>query len=107
MRHSERISREGGGGGVLRHFHTYVSSGHFFGLKFLNFNIFWGFQRNEFFGGYKDFLFFFCFFLFLFFFCGGGGGGWGSSQKGLGCLLIFQMLPKLSLFIRYHWYPFE
>ena len=31
----------GGGGGVLRYFHTYVGSGHFLGFKILNFNI-WG-----------------------------------------------------------------
>ena len=30
----------GGGGEVLRYFHTYVSSGHFLGFKILNFNIF-------------------------------------------------------------------
>ena len=29
-----------GGGGVLWYFHTYVGSGHFLGLKILNFNIF-------------------------------------------------------------------
>ena len=35
--------------GVLWYFHTYVGSGHFLGLKILNFNIFWGFQKNEYF----------------------------------------------------------
>ena len=38
--------------------HTYVGSGYFGGFKILNFNIFWGFQKNEY-----------------FFFVGGGGGG--------------------------------
>ena len=28
-------------GGVNLTFHTYVGSGHFFGFKILNFNIFW------------------------------------------------------------------
>ena len=32
----------GGGGGVLCNFHTYVGSGHFWGFKILNNNIFWG-----------------------------------------------------------------
>ena len=43
-----------GGGGerdVLRYFHTYVGSGHFLGFKILNFNIFGGFQKNEYFWG--------------------------------------------------------
>ena len=31
------------------YFHTYVGSGYFFGFKILNFNIFWGFQKNDFF----------------------------------------------------------
>ena len=35
----------GGGGGVFRYFHTYLCSGHFLGLKILNFNIFGGFQK--------------------------------------------------------------
>ena len=47
----------GGGGGVLWYFNTYVGSGHsFFGFKILNFNIFGGFQINEYFLGYEDFL---------------------------------------------------
>ena len=41
----------GGGGGVLWYFHTYVGSVHFFGFEILNFNIFWGFQKNEYFLG--------------------------------------------------------
>ena len=41
----------GGGGGVLWNFHTYIGSAHFFGFKILNFNIFWGFQKNEYFLG--------------------------------------------------------
>ena len=39
----------GGEGGVLWYFHTYVGSGHL-----LNFNIFWGIQKNKFFLGYDD-----------------------------------------------------
>ena len=38
-------------GGVLRYFHTYIGSAHFFGFKIMNFNIFWGFQKNEYFFG--------------------------------------------------------
>ena len=41
----------GGGGGVLRYFLTYVGSDHFLGLKILNFNIVWGFQKNKYFFG--------------------------------------------------------
>ena len=44
-----------GGGGVLWYFHTYVGSGHFLGFKFFYFNIFWGFQKNEYSLGYEDF----------------------------------------------------
>ena len=47
------------GGGVLRYFHTYVGSDHFLGVKFLNFNIFWGFQKNEYFLGYENFVYIF------------------------------------------------
>ena len=36
-RHGESL---GGGGGVLCYFFTHVGSDHFFGVKFLNFNIF-------------------------------------------------------------------
>ena len=43
----------------------YVGSGYFFGFKILNFNIFWGFQKNEYFWGYEDFVDIF----------------WGSSQN--------------------------
>ena len=42
--------------GVLRYFLTYVSSDHFLGFKILNFNIFWGFQKNVYFLGYEDFV---------------------------------------------------
>ena len=38
-------------GAVLSYFHTYVGSGHFWGLKILNFNILGGFQNI--FGGMK------------------------------------------------------
>ena len=30
--------------------------GSFFGFKILNFNIFWGFQKNKYFLGYEDFV---------------------------------------------------
>ena len=30
--------------------------GPFLGVKFWNFNIFWGFQKNEYFFGYKNFV---------------------------------------------------
>ena len=43
-------------GGVLWYFHTYVGSGHFLGVKNLNFNIFGGFQKNKYFFGYEDFV---------------------------------------------------
>ena len=43
----------GGGGGTLCYCHTYVGSAYFFGFKILNFNIFWGFQKNKFFLGMK------------------------------------------------------
>ena len=38
-------------GGILWYFYTYVGSGHFLGFKILNFNIFWGFQKNKYFFG--------------------------------------------------------
>ena len=42
-----------GGGGVLLYFHAYVGWGYFWGFKILNFNIFGGFQKTEYFGGMK------------------------------------------------------
>ena len=33
--------------------------GLFFGFKILNFNIFWGFQKNQYFLGYEDFVYIF------------------------------------------------
>ena len=42
-----------GGGHFDIFIHVYVGSGHFFGFKILNFNIFWGFQENEYFWGTK------------------------------------------------------
>ena len=45
------------GGGVLGYLHTYVGSGHFFGFKILNVNIFFCFsEKNEYFLGHEDFL---------------------------------------------------
>ena len=38
------------GEGVLRYFHTYVGLGHFW-AQILNFNILFGFQKNEYFLG--------------------------------------------------------
>ena len=43
---------QGGGGGTLN-FYTYVGSGYFFGVKILNFNIFWGVSKNRYFWGIK------------------------------------------------------
>ena len=37
-------------------FHTYVGSGHFLGVKNFEFQYFWGFQKNEYFFGYEDFV---------------------------------------------------
>ena len=34
-------------------FYTYVGSGHFLGFSILNFNIYGGFQKNEYFWGYE------------------------------------------------------
>ena len=42
--------------GVLRYFHTYVGASYFWGFKILNFDIFWGFQKNEYAFGYEDFV---------------------------------------------------
>ena len=47
---------QGVGGGYPRYFHTYVGSGHFWGFKILNFNSFLGFQKNEYFLGYEEFV---------------------------------------------------
>ena len=54
--------RVGGGTLIFSHIRRL---GPFFGFKILNFNIFWGFQKNEYFLGYEDFLDIF----------------WGSSQN--------------------------
>ena len=43
----------GGGGGVLLYFHAHVDSGYFWGFKILNFNIFGGFQKTEYFWDMK------------------------------------------------------
>ena len=58
--------------GVLWYFHTYVGSGHFWGVQNIKFQYFGGFQKKEYSLGYEDFV--------DFFFWGGGGGG-GSSQN--------------------------
>ena len=47
----------GGGGGGTRIVSYIRRFGSFFGgFKILNFNIFGGFQKNRYFGGYKDFV---------------------------------------------------
>ena len=48
----------GGGerGGGLRFSYIYVGWDHFWGFKILNFNIFGGFQKYHYFGGYEDFV---------------------------------------------------
>ena len=38
-------------GGVLGYFHAYVDSGHFWGIKIFNFNIFGVFRKMNIFGG--------------------------------------------------------
>ena len=43
----------GGGGGTLLLFYTYVGSGYFFGVQNFEFQYFWGFSKNNFFGGMK------------------------------------------------------
>ena len=56
---SARLYAQGGGGGVvLRYFHTYVGSRHFLGFKILNFNIFCGFQKKfkKYFLEYENFV---------------------------------------------------
>ena len=54
----------GGGGGGTQKFSYIPRLGSIFGLEYLNFNIFWGFQKKKTFLGYEDFMDFF----------------WGSSQ---------------------------
>ena len=48
----------GGGGGALIVSYNilYVGSAHFWGFKILNFNILWGFQKNEYIWGYEAFV---------------------------------------------------
>ena len=46
----------GGGGGGTRIFSHVRRLGPFLGFKILNFNIFGGFQKNEYFLGYDDFV---------------------------------------------------
>ena len=48
------LPRGGGGGGTLIFSHIRRLGPFFFGFKILNFNIFWGFEKNEhFLGGIK------------------------------------------------------
>ena len=44
----------GRGGGD--YFHAYIGLGFFWGFKILNFNIFGGFQKTEYFWGYQHFV---------------------------------------------------
>ena len=72
------------GGGVLLYFHTYVGSDYFLGFKVLNFNIFWGLHKNEYFLGYEDFVDIF----------------WGSSQNWaslMGHLYIYFLRSKYRI----------
>ena len=46
----------GGGGGELRFSYIFVGWDHFWGFKILNFNIFGGFQKYNYFWGYEDFV---------------------------------------------------
>ena len=52
----------GGGGegegcsGILWYFYTYVGSGHFWGVQNFEFQFLGGFQKNEYFLGYQDFV---------------------------------------------------
>ena len=98
---SWRADVQGGGGRVLRYFHTYVGSGYFWGFKILNFNIFWVFRKMKIVWGMKI--------LWLFFWGGGGGGNhknglvWGSFLCILGSFLrssyrfwIFLGVAKIS-----------
>ena len=55
MQHSTlqaQLGSGGGGGGGAGT--SYVGSGHFYWFKILNFNIFGGFQKNEYYFGYGD-----------------------------------------------------
>ena len=46
---------QGGGGGALKF--LYIRRlWLFFAFKILNFNIFWGFQKNKYYWGYADFM---------------------------------------------------
>ena len=46
----------GGGGGTLIFSQIRRLGLFFFGFKILNFIIFWGFEKNEYFWGYEDFV---------------------------------------------------
>ena len=46
----------GGGGGYSDIFIHMEAQAIFGGFKILNFNIFWGFRKNEYFWGYEDFV---------------------------------------------------
>ena len=50
------IAQGGGGGGGTLIFLYIRRLGLFFGVKILNFNIFGGFQKNEYFFGYEEFV---------------------------------------------------
>ena len=64
------------------------------GFKILNFNIFWGFQKNEYFLGIKILRIFF----FFFFFWGGGGGGHHNIGLYLGAISMhFSVFFKFNV----------
>ena len=55
LANTEGAEGPGGGGGTLIFSHI-RRLGPFLGFKILNFNIFFGFQKNEYFLGYEDFV---------------------------------------------------
>ena len=46
----------GGGGGGTLIFSYVCDTGYFLGFKILNFNIFWGLEKTEYYWGYEDFV---------------------------------------------------
>ena len=85
QRISQRVIRTPAG--ILRYFHTYVGSGHFWGFEILNFNV--------------------CvFFFFFFFFVGGGGGVKKWIFLGMEILWIFFGSSQNWTIFRGHSYAF-
>ena len=72
----------GGGGGVVTMIFSYIRRlGFLGGFKILNFNIFWGFQKNNYFLWYEDFVDIF----------------WGSSQNEALFLFILGSFLKVMV----------